>query len=91
MARDQMVTTVGETSHDQGFRVTERKVDPLVVACALSRHFGLGQSQDRETLGSNYATHLSGIALLSTDFANLWGRLDSNQRPTDYESAALTN
>ena len=20
-----------------------------------------------------------------------WGRLDSNQRPTDYESAALTN
>ncbi len=21
----------------------------------------------------------------------LWGRLDSNQRPTDYESAALTN
>ena len=30
------------------------------------------------------------------DFHNLaslgrWGRLDSNQRPTDYESAALTN
>jgi hypothetical protein len=43
-----MVTTVGETSHDQGFRVTERKIDPLVAACALSRHFGLAYPQDSE-------------------------------------------
>jgi hypothetical protein len=27
---------------------------------------------------------------LACDFS-LWGRLDSNQRPTDYESVALTN
>jgi hypothetical protein len=38
---DLAVTTVRKRSRDQGFRVTERNIDPLVDACAPSRHFGL--------------------------------------------------
>ena len=71
--------------------MTERKFDPLVSARALTRRFALVEGPEVLTATVLDGALVSGKVLLSRAFASRWGRLDSNQRPTDYESAALTN
>ena len=81
-----MVTALDQVVDDQGFRVTESKFDPLVSARALTRRFAVVEGPEVLTATVLDGALVSGKVLLSRAFASRWGRLDSNQRPTDYES-----
>ena len=55
-----------------------------------SRHRSLGQAP-LETNAGQLASHCWANFETEQEISGQWGRLDSNQRPGDYESPALTN